>query len=354
MIALLRKQRVYNLFKEYFGEDKVDMQGNKILVWWPELVVSNEFDQSCTIKDLYAKICIHDNGSLIGSFTLNRTSYNYDQWKTGYCHSHVMRIYHNNSDYVKEWKDPCLGSGPIRQTISNLNLEFDEDVWRLFIFELDQYVRHESVEGVPYIRLETIGTDMYNNIPYWNIPTAKITRPSYAGRNDIIICDIIKVLIERIVENSLFRFNYINNCYSIAENPIDIVIKVSNLFIDWYNNIVSKEEQNDIMSVLIRKELFRKCKIVNNRIQLENSRAREVNYNLGLEGTRMFTFKEEEKTLHIYDIRENTEFNENYLQLLHPDIVMYIIHRILRIINYRFNGTNAEKASRAKERVRYF
>lgn len=150
MIAILKKQKVCNLFKEYFGEDKVDIQNDKIIVWWPEVIVSNEYNKSCVIKDLYALVRICNDGTLSGSFRLNRSSYSYDQWKTKYCHSHVQRIY-RSEDNLTYWREPCLGSGPIRQTISSLQLDFDEDVWRLFIFELDQYVRHESIEGVPIV-----------------------------------------------------------------------------------------------------------------------------------------------------------------------------------------------------------
>lgn len=196
MIAILRKQKVYELFKEYFGEDKVDMQDNCILVWWPELRVSNEDEEYCYIKNLYARVRVDNAGTLSGTFSLNRTDYSYDQWISKYCHSHVQRI-SRNRESIKTWREPCLGSGPIRETSSTLQVEYDEDVWRLFIYELDQYVRHESLEGVPYIKLRTIGTDpeATNSLPeIWKIPLTYTISPTVT-RNDSNHNDILNILV---------------------------------------------------------------------------------------------------------------------------------------------------------------
>lgn len=356
MIALLRKQAVYNLFKEYFGEDRVDMQGNNILVWWPELRVSNEREEFCYIKNLYARVTVDNNGSLGGTFNLNRTEYTYEEWVSSYCHSHVPRIY-RTADGVREWRNPCLGSGPIRETCCTLNAGYDEDVWRLFIFELDQYVRHESVEGVPHIRLNTIGIDIANNrTQEWKIPVVRTQPFTYHSSSMTTTFNtLVNGLIQQITKVKPFRFNYVDGCYGVAENPLDIVVKVSDIFIDWYNTL-PRQEQDSIMSFLRQKEFFRKCKIVNNKIMIEVSvRNNSTNYHLELEGTNVMTFKGQEKRLVITHKPgdELSEFTENYLNLLDPDIVMYIIHRILRTINYRFNGSDKERTARTKEAVRY-
>lgn len=356
MIALLRKQTVYNLFKEYFGEDKVDMQGNHILVWWPALMVSNERGESCYIRNLYARVTVENNGSLSGTFSLNRTEYTYGEWVSLYCHSHVPR-FHRSEEGVKEWRHPCLGLGPIRETCCTLNAGYDEDVWRLFLYELDQYVRHESVEGVPYIRLNTIGVDIYDTMTReWHIPMTTIQpMPYYSGSGLDIVNKLVNGIIQKIIETKPFRFNYIDGCYGIAESPIDIVVKVSDIFIDWYN-ILSSQEQDSIMTYLTQEDNFKKCKIVNNKIMIEtSSRSSGMDYHLELEGTTIMTFKGNEKKLVITDKpnSEDSDFTENYLRLLEPEIVMYIIHRILRTINYRFNGSDKERTARTKEAVRY-
>lgn len=349
MIALLRKQYVYNLFKEYFGEDRVDMQGNKILIWWPEVMISNEHDESHTIKNLYARVQVENNGCLFGTFGLTRTEYTQDEWTSKYCHSHVPRICTDNEYDLREWRQPCLGSGPIGVTCSSLNYEYDEDVWRLFIFELDKYVGHESIEGGPYIRLNTIGANNEGKT-YVGIPSNTTRKFFVLDYEEDTQNMIINALIKRIVETKPFRFNFTEGCYDIAENPIDLVIKVSDIFIDWYNSLTAVK-QNKVMILLTKYNSFRKCKIDGDRI-VALSDDIDSDGNFGLEGINILTFKGENKTLKITKT-DNTEF-ENYIHVLSPSLIMYVIHKILRTINYRFNGTDKERASRTKEKVRYF
>lgn len=352
MIAVLRRNRVYSLFKEYFGEDRVDMQNNSIIVWWPEVLISNEYNESHTIKNLYAKLSVDNHGSLIGRFQLNRTEYTYSEWVSGYKHSHVPRISYYE-DGCKYWEDPCLGSGPIRETCCQLNLGYDEDVWRLFIFELDQYVGHESVEGVPYIRINTIGVEQ-TPVSYteWHIPRVNVILPNTYDRE--LLKAIVQGLSKAIIVQKPFRFNWIDGCYGIADSPLNIVLKVSNIFIDWYNNLPSSEQS--VISAYISHEslpkVIRKCKIVNNTIFRKINSG--VHSSVNLIGTKILLFKGEDKFLDITNLPgEEEEPQENFFNILDPRLVMYIIHRILRTINYRFNGKDKERASRTTEAVRY-
>ena len=349
MIAVLRKRAVYKLFQEYFGEDKVDMQGNYIIVWWPELVVSNEKEQSCTIKNLYARVYVENNGTLSGYFTLIRSEYTYDQWVSGYCHSHVS-IFDKTEGSLKLWREPCLGQGPIRETISNLQVNFDEDVWRLFIFELDQYVRHESLEGIPYTYLSKIGTDPFYSPTILTVDAAYT--PDYLKAiNNEIVETMVRGVVKLIIEREIFKFNFINGCYGIADSPMDIVIKVSNIFIDWYNNLPTKEEQDRVLNLFREYQYFIKCKVINNTLQ--RCVDDRTDYNLNLQGIEILTFKGERQLLKITAKDGGEEFEENCIQVLQPRIVMAIIHKILRTINYRFNGADEERASRTREAVRY-
>lgn len=351
MIAVLRRQKVVNLFVEYFGEDRVDFQGDSIIVWWPGLEISNELGQSHFIRQLYAKVRVESNGTLAGTFGLNRTQYTQDEWVSYYCHSHVPRFM-REAGSLREWRDPCLGTGPIRQTCSNLNMYCDEDLWRLFIYELDQYVRHESIEGVPYVRLETIGIDYRN-------PTTvvRFSESMFESSLDFVseeFISIIKDLVKEIINRRMFKFNYINKSYSIAENPIDILIKVTNLFIELYNKR-SATERNLIMDELQKSGRFENYRIINGKLNFARDNQERNNrddLNLDLEGTRILIFKGTPINLSI--IKKETESKEeHFLQLLSPSLVFYITTTILRTINYRYNGTDTERASRTSEAVRY-
>lgn len=126
---------VYEVFKNFFGEEFVDLQRNYslktviastlqemdiqatqegdakvyelsktqlekvtdpfehrkcyIYVWWPQVVVTNEHDKSITIQDLYAKVPVQLDGRIpyeeVG-FLLNRATYTRMQFLCDYLH----------------------------------------------------------------------------------------------------------------------------------------------------------------------------------------------------------------------------------------------------------------------------
>ena len=55
---------------------------------------------------------------------------------------------------METFRLPCLGSGPIRRTITLLQI--DMDLWQLYC-RIDNYMQTESIKGIPYIKLESLG-----------------------------------------------------------------------------------------------------------------------------------------------------------------------------------------------------
>ena len=178
---------LFDIFKDFYGEEFVDMQGYLsleqyisevtsntsedyillssipllsdrflsifILVRFPEVRVTNENDKFIDIWELYAKVLFDWKGKF-REFTLNRSEYNLFQLAHNYMHSHISGIPLNNPT---TFQHPCLGSGPIRATIANLADNFDELRWQLFCLELSKYVQVESLSGGPYHILENLG-----------------------------------------------------------------------------------------------------------------------------------------------------------------------------------------------------
>lgn len=99
---------IYQQFIDYFGEDKVDLQKYNsrnfklqnweinnyninnndwvILVHWPVVKVSNEYDESVEIWDLYSATIISSTGVLKGKPYFNRSTYDNIQWISDYAH----------------------------------------------------------------------------------------------------------------------------------------------------------------------------------------------------------------------------------------------------------------------------
>ena len=112
-----------NISDEHIADFKSRFEDHKfaIMVWWPKVTVTNENDRSVEIDDLYAKIEILMDGTIPyenTGFKLNRSTFSKAQYISGYLHSHVHQFTN-----IPSFSDPCLGTGPIKETIHSLKNE---------------------------------------------------------------------------------------------------------------------------------------------------------------------------------------------------------------------------------------
>lgn len=315
-----------------------------ILVHFPHVRITNEYNRFVDINHLYAKVRVLYNGSMDGYFTLNRSEYTYLHISSGYMHSHVSSI--PTSDFT-QFQTPCTGAGPIKDTMSNLEREFDPDIWRLFCLELSKYVEVESIAGVPYHRLEELGTsdrraggNVFKVVNYLN----------YYGNG---IEEMIKDFVSYFIKQGKLKFNYANGSYSIGMSFIEYMLVISNEFIDWYNKKFNNKELRYTFDTLKNKAVLEEGIIANNKIYYEDPR-RDVNSYAAYNGKRMCTFKGVDVLINIVDINEVKEDNKSII--LNTNIALYILSRILRVINYRYGKAEQrdQEGNRISEEVRYF
>ena len=314
-----------------------------ILVHFPHVRITNEYNRFVDINHLYAKVEVLHNGSMNGYFSLNRAEYTYLHISSGYMHSHVSTI--PTSDFTK-FQTPCTGTGPINDTISNLSNEFDSDIWRLFCLELSKYVEVESIAGTPYHRLENLGTS--------NMGAGEdVFRVVNQLRYDDSIKGIIKEFVPYFIKQGKLKFNYANGSYSIGMSFTEYILVISNEFIDWYNKKYNNKEWRYTFDTLKRSDVLKEGIIANNKIYYENSR-RNVNSCAAYNGKRMCTFKGKDVLINIVDINEVKEDNKSII--LNTNIALYILSKILRVINYRYGKAEQrdQEGNRISEKVRYF
>ena len=314
-----------------------------ILVHFPHVRITNEYNRFVDINHLYAKVKVLHNGSMNGYFSLNRAEYTYLHISSGYMHSHVSTI--PTSDFTK-FQTPCTGTGPINDTISNLSNEFDSDIWRLFCLELSKYVEVESIAGTPYHRLENLGTS--------NMGAGEdVFRVVNQLRYDDSIKEIIKEFVPYFIKQGKLKFNYANGSYSIGMSFTEYILVISNEFIDWYNKKYNNKEWKYTFDTLKRSDVLKEGIIANNKIYYENSR-RNVNSCAAYNGQRMCTFKGKDVLINIVDINEVKEDNKSII--LNTNIALYILSKILRVINYRYGKAEQrdQEGNRISEKVRYF
>lgn len=315
-----------------------------ILVHFPHVRITNEYNRFVDINHLYAKVKVLHNGSMNGYFALNRAEYTYLHISNQYMHSHVSSI--PTSDFT-EFQTPCTGTGPINDTMSNLSREFDSDIWRLFCLELSKYVEVESIAGTPYHRLENLGT---SNMSAGEGVFKVVNHLDYCGDG---IKGVIKDFVSYFIKQGKLKFNYANGSYSIGMSFTEYMLVISNEFIDWYNKKFNNKELRYTFDTLKWNSVLKEGIIANNKIYYENSR-RNVNSYAAYNGKRMCTFKGADVLINIVDLNEVKEDNKSII--LNTNIALYILSKILRVINYRYGKAEQrdQEGNRISEEVRYF
>lgn len=323
-------QNIKKVVVDYYGEDRVDMTNNYIMIYFPEVTVTNENNRSIVITKLYVKIPMCSDGTMAGIFRMNRSEYTKEQYYSDYMHSHICGIPTNKTDFL----EPCLGTGPIRTTISNLCNEVNLSLWGLFCFELDLYVKTESIVGVPYRRLEGIG--VLNNSRKYSLPGNSYLSyiASDCGLSERQVGNIIHSFIKYLVKQDL-NYIYHNGIVSFGYSDDDLAIVISNYFIKYFNSKhpgYRKENLFDCHSLLVE------C-ILNKRTLYLKAPSGGGDH---IVGTPLWTFKGEQVT---FNIIEEEETNDNSLLLLRPFIVSYITQTILKTLNIYYGKARTDKAA---------
>ena len=365
---------IFRVFSEYFGEDKVDLQGYRtkaeftnyvlggmapgkalcttirndvpcftLLVWFPEVRITNENNKSTYVKDLYVKIFIDTCGQLAGKFYINRATYTHAQLRYGYIHSHVPRL---DTINPASFRTPCTGEGPINSTISSLNTVYDIDLWQLFCSELEDYVQTESIEGVPYRRLESLGGEvtggssnsffyvMFNQEAWYRFSNGT---PIIDVRHEFIL-DFVRYLLK----SKVLPMEYSNGTYSIGMSPVQATILVSNKFIEWFN------KENNIYRKSITEENLISYEVLIRAIVAEDSIYKPTtDLNISdisaVEGCHICNFKGKPITITVLPEESS---NRNLSLVLSQKIMNNIITAICKVVNFRYGRKSTEQESK--------
>lgn len=333
---------VYQVFKDYFKEENVDLdyvpQNYAIIIYWKELTITNEFNDSVNIQGLYCKIKINKDGKLISDRpSFIRDSYTEYQFKSGYIHSHIPRMYDDNS--YKLWQGSCLGTGPILNTIDKLkedpNAYNDYMTWTLFCFELDKYVRVESVAGVPYYKMKTIAPVTTKTKP---IEMSYVTSQSFYLRGGVVKNtrkQIIDNFVWYLLNNNVIKFTYANGNYTIGMSNKDLILNVSNAFLKWLEGY---GQLHKIPSA-IKESWIYDVKCINNKLYVIVNTSRCILNAKEFDNKPLnFYFKGKLVKLHITNIINTDESKNSDVKILNTKIIGSIIFKILYFINCNYGN----------------
>lgn len=338
--------KVLEIFNDHFGEDRVDMQGfptvnefessintdfrhGYILVHFPTVRIMNENGRFVDINNLYAKVKVTSEGKLIGYFSLNRSSYTTSHIRSNYMHSHVSGIPAND---FRQFMTVCIGSGPIGYTSRTLNVDYNEDIWKLFCLELDNYVRVESVAGGPYHHLENIGIldPVYKSYCY-------IENIKHIDTISIPLTEFIHYFISK----RNLKFTYKNGSYFIGMPIMEYILLISNEFIKWYNYKFNQGMLGTFYNQLILKNVLKNYIIISERLYVLRNNVRDYSCYANKEvcifkGKQVYT-----------DIIEDMAQIHNISTILNVNICMYILTLILKVVNLKYGrDKDSEESSK--------
>ena len=369
-----KPNRLLEIFSYYFGEDRVDMRGFRsregylnwrerhpqanpieglksadgisILVWFPEVKVTNENDRSVIVKDLYAKVDIEPDGTIVNKFSLNRATYTSEQWAADYAHSHLPGI---NKGSLTRFTIPCTGQGPINNTILRLADEYDEEFWMLFCSELDDFTQVESLAGGPYRKLEGIGASKGVNVlpDYKIIPKGMLD--GHLIETQLAQRKMLRDFVRHILNTWDIPMEFSGGTYSIAMPPLEFMIRLSNSFIDWYNRRDNPYRRQYQLSNFRDSGILSRYILKEGRLYTE-ANAAVVTSMEAAEGRPVCTFKDRTVTLHI---EGNADSETHPILLLNERVIRGIVSAICKVVNLKY-GREQEHTGTSTGRQTYY
>lgn len=342
--CLERIQAVYSIFITNFGEDRVDLQSvvseanfsvnmscaAHIIVHWPQVEIRNENDHSHLIRDLYSKVEITPYGHLLDNPRFKRTTFTMIEVERRYMHSHMPSM---SASGLSFWCNSCLGTGPIRDTITSLRIDFDESKWLLFCIQLDQYVHIESLTGGPYMRFSRIGPNIKCtkvSMTNWPIISNSFTRYASVELTMLTRKHFVYYLCKNFASLGL-KISFNGTSFVWGEDFKETMIHLSNIFINWFNNVtdaIEPDYKGQCYQNLIDSQFLVNGLETDNGIEVYDQRNNtpETNSFISL-SSPILTFKGEKKFISIIPF-EPLKTVPNMFTFLHPTLVTYITRKI--------------------------
>ena len=166
-----------------------------------------------------------------------------------------------------------------------------------------------------------------------------------------ILSDKFKEFVMYFINSKKLKFNYVNGSYSIGMSLIEFIVLISNEFIKWYNDQFNKGKLTTKFEDLKKHGILRECIIDNGKIYYDRSINNANNYAQYI-GKQVCMFKGKEITVDITDITKVG--NENKSIILDTQTALYILTTILKVLNYRYGRNKAiHESNQFGTEVRY-
>ena len=129
-----------------------------LILRWKEFIITNKRDETHRIKDMLVAMPFSSNGERFDQdLRGTRGSISYKEYKSRYRHSHLNSGFHPFSTF-------CTGRDGINNSWSELRLSTPKEkgvdeyslMFESFLHQLNSFIRYESIEGTPYIYIQSL------------------------------------------------------------------------------------------------------------------------------------------------------------------------------------------------------
>lgn len=124
----------------------------ELLIRYPHITITNTKKESREIEELYCVLTFNESFLLKG-FEGFRAKMSFNDVKNGYRHSHLNS---RNLENLFTASAFCTGSTDLTALKSEFMEGFDADRFDLFLYQINNFVEWESLEGTPYVHLSSV------------------------------------------------------------------------------------------------------------------------------------------------------------------------------------------------------
>lgn len=230
-----------------------------LYIYYKDITITNSLNHSHNIKSLFVQIYLEFSTSCklfyFKRFKGARFNLTLDEFISNYRHSHIRR-----TKSIGVFDDFCIGNGiyniyakensngkinyiGVDNDTDNLKVTVDDlkIAMKSFFISIDNYVRWESTEGGPYIRMNTIGEknaeeinlNDFNKFDYANY--TDYTKETFVPilNLEIFIIDFIDIK----YENTILKEISLDDVFNIIENiPEEITNTLPKSLLCYYDN----------------------------------------------------------------------------------------------------------------------
>lgn len=214
---------------DYINDRDFDLLN--IITYYPSLTLTNDSGKQYTVYDIYVQTTFPEFSVYMG-----RTTYNTEEIKVGYRHSHISR---GNFTNISSF---CTGNNdtPINKMKSKyMRNEYGnfETFIQSFIIEVERMIRIESNAGGPYITFNEVGKTSVNT-PL----RVKLFPRGYTGnlRNK----DIFLKFIDYYCSLRLDDFYYDGRNWQLADTDTEFIKRVTKVAKTWKKTANANIYQN--------------------------------------------------------------------------------------------------------------